>query len=81
MNITTNGNAYINAYHTGKKGYLNKFEKSLKLPFLSVLNNNLPGVKNSEINESKIDGSETALSDNVELSSAVVNASNISDSY
>jgi len=68
---------YINSYHEGKKGYINKFDKSLKSPFLNVLNNHLPNFKPNHIDESDVDESEVVVSDNVELSSAIVSASDI----
>ena len=70
---------FIHSYHEGKKGYVNKFEKSLKLPFLNVLHNHMPTTRPMPDNETKIDDSDVAVSDNVELSSAVVGSSTISD--
>jgi len=79
MSININGYNPISSYHEGKKGYLNKFEKSLKLPFLSALHNHLPNSKVNEANESKIDDSDIKVSDTVELSSAVVGASALTE--
>jgi len=78
--------SYINGFYTNEisspvvnTGYVNKFEKSLKLPFFNVLYNNMPSSKFAVIDESETDASEVAVSDIVELSSAVVGASNVSD--
>ena len=70
---------YIHSYHEGKKGYVNKFEKSLKSPFLKVLHTHLPNIKPAHVDEPEIDESDIAVSDNIELSSAVVSASDASD--
>ena len=67
---------YTSSYHEGKKGYVNKFEKSLKMPFMKVLHNHLPSIIPINKDDLKPDDSEIAVSDNVELSSAVVRASN-----
>jgi len=76
-----NGNyANIHSYHEGKKGYVNKFEKSVKLPFLKVLHNHLPSIMPVEKEDLKLDDSEIAVSDNIELSSAVVSASDVAGS-
>ena len=64
----------LNMYHEGKTGYVNKFEKSLKIPFLSVLHNHLPNNKVALIDELETDDSDFAISDSIELSSAVVGA-------
>jgi len=74
--INTNLN-YTNPYHEGKKGYVNKFEKSLKMPFLNVLHNQLPVNKPAHIDESDIKDTDIAVSDNIELSSAVTGASEV----
>ena len=71
--INTNTN-YTSSYHEGKKGYINKFEKSLKMPFLNVLYNHLPINKPANIDESDINDTDIAVSDNIELSSAVTGA-------
>ena len=77
MSYNVSGYVYTNSYHEGKVGYINKYDKSLKLPFISVLNNHLPNIKPLHIDEPEVDDSEIAISDNVELSSAVVGMSNI----
>ena len=79
MIYNINGYTYTNSYHEGKVGYINKFDKSLKLPFLNVLQNQLQAIKPNHIDETEIDESEIQISDNVELSSAVVSMSNIGD--
>ena len=80
MSLNIGGYTYINSYHEGKKGYVNKFEKSLKMPFLSVLQNHMPGVRPVQDDEIKIDDSELNVSDKIELSSAVVSATDASGS-
>jgi len=70
----------VHPYHEGKKGYVNKFEKSLKLPFLNVMQNNLPALKPDVDVDIKFDDSDIVISENVELSSAVVSATNASNS-
>ena len=68
---------FVHSYHEGKKGYINKYDKSLKLPFLNVLQNQLQNIKPAHINEPDVDESEIRISDNVELSSAVVSMTNL----
>ena len=81
MSYIVEGNTYVSSYHEGKKGYVNKFEKSLKSPFLNVLHNHLPGVRHTQTDdELKPDDSELNVSDTIELSSAVVSATDISNS-
>ena len=75
MSINTNNNININAVTTTKQTYIDKFDKSLKLPFLSLLQNQLPLIKSVQGDEIKPDDSDFAVSDNVELSSAVTAAS------
>ena len=75
MNYNISNYNYISSYHEGKKGYINKFEKSLKLPFLNVLHTHLPGNRPIHANEFEITESDIAISDNIELSSAVTGAS------
>jgi len=67
-------------YHEGKKGYVNKFEKSLKLPFLNVLQSNLPAVRPDIDNDIKFNDFDIVISDKAELSSAVVSATSAGDS-
>jgi len=70
---------YISSYHQGKVGYVNKFDKSVKLPFLNVMQNQTHMIKPAHIDEPDVDSSEIELSDNIELSSAVVSSSSMSD--
>ena len=70
----------VNSYHEGKKGYVNKFEKSLKLPFLNALQNNLPAFLPDIDEDIKFNDSDIVISDNAELNSAVVSATGASDS-
>ena len=80
MSYNIVNNTYTHSYHEGKKGYINTYEKSLKLPFLKVLHNHLPSIMPIDKDNLKLDESEIAVSDNVELSSAVVGAYNVSNS-
>jgi len=70
---------YINSYHEGKKGYINKLDKSLKMPFLNVMQSNMHNIKPTHIVEPDVDDSEVVISDNVELSSAIVSMSDVGD--
>jgi len=70
----------VHPYHEGKKGYVNKFEKSLKLPFLNVLQNNLPAARPEMDEDIKFYDSDIVISDNAELSSAVVSATGAGNS-
>jgi len=70
----------IHPYHEGKKGYVNKFEKSLKLPFLNILQNNLPAARPATDEDMRFYDSDIVISENVELSSAVVSATGAGDS-
>jgi len=70
---------YISSYHQGKVGYVNKFDKSVKLPFLNVMQNQSQIIKPAHMDEPDVDESEIELSDNIELSSAVVSRSSMSD--
>ena len=69
---------YISSYHQGKVGYVNKFDKSVKLPFLNVMQNQTQIIKPAHMDEPEVDTSELELSDNIELSSAVVSMSDMS---
>jgi len=80
MIYITGNHTYTSNYHEGKKGYVDKFEKSVKIPFLSVLHNHLPNNKTALTDELEADESDFAVSDNVELSSAVTGSSVVSDS-
>jgi len=79
MSYNVSGYTYTSPYHTGKVGYINKFDKSLKIPFLNVLHNQLQSTKPNHIDEPDVDDSEIVISDNIELSSAVVSMSDLGD--
>jgi len=79
MSYYIGGISNLNSYHQGKVGYINKFDKSLKMPFLNVLNNHLNSTKPVHIDEPEVDESEIVISDNIELRSAVVSMSNIGE--
>ena len=70
----------VHPYHEGKKGYVNKFEKSLKFPFLNALQHHLPSIRQDIDEDVKIDVSDIVISENAELSSAVVSATGAGDS-
>ena len=78
MSYNITGYTSTHPYHEGKVGYINKFDKSIKLPFLNVLQNQLQSIKPAHIDEPELDDSEIVVSDNIELSSAVVGLSEIS---
>ena len=80
MSININNYPYIYTSVQDNIGYVNKYEKSLKLPFLNVMNNHLLSSKPSFIDEPELDESDIAVSDNIELSSAVTGASQVSES-
>jgi len=79
MSYSINQYNYISSYHEGKAGYINKFDKSVKIPFLKVLQNQSQMIKPAHIDEPDVDESEIEISDNIELSSAVVSLSSMSD--
>jgi len=74
MSYISNEYTYVNSYHEGKKGYVDKFEKSIKLPFLNVMSNHMPNTKPPS-DDVKIDESDVAVSDHVEIRTAVAGAS------
>ena len=78
--MSINIGSYTNIYAAAstKQTYIDKYDKSLKLPFLSVLNNTLPNGNTAQGNEPVVDHSIGEVSDKVELSYAVVGSSNIS---
>ena len=57
-----------------KQTYIDKFDKSLKLPFVSVMKSNLQNVRVDLNGEQKPNESELKVNDTVELSSAVTGA-------
>ena len=68
---------YANIYTpaTTKQTYIDKYDKSLKLPFLNVLNNNLPNGNAAQGSEPVVDYTIGEVSDKVELNYAVVGSS------
>jgi len=60
---------------TTKQTYIDKFDKSLKLPFISVMQNRISGIGLNQSGEQKADNSDYSVLDNVELSSAVTGIS------
>jgi len=79
MIYNANEYTYVNPYHQGKVGYINKMDKSLKMPFLKVLQNQVQMMKPAHADEPDVDDEEIQISDNIELSSAVVSMSNIGE--
>jgi len=79
--MINNISGYSSTYNSPQvdKSYINKFDKSLKLPFYKVLSSNLPGMKPAGDDEIKINDSEIAASDNIAINSAVVGAAAVSD--
>jgi len=74
MNLYISNYTNLNTNTVTKQTYIDKFDKSLKLPFVSVLQNNLAYIKMAQENEFKPSDAELSVSDNVELSSAVTGA-------
>ena len=79
--MINNIGGYTGTYSSpeANNGYVNKYDKSLKLPFYKALLNNLPNMKPAPDDEVKISSSDIAASDNIAISSAVVGASAVSD--
>ena len=75
--MSINAVNYTNMYTvtTTKQTYIDKYDKSLKLPFLNVLNNHLPNGNTAQGNEPVVDHTIGEVSDKVELSYAVVGSS------
>ena len=63
-----------------KQTYIDKFDKSIKLPFAKMMINQMPNLKPVQSDEIKPDDSDFAVSDNVELSSAVTEAAALNNS-
>jgi len=74
MSINIGNYTSVYAAATTKQTYIDKYDKSLKLPFLSVLNNSQTNVSATQANEIKTDKSVSEISDTVELSYAVSGA-------
>jgi len=77
MSAAISNNMYIYNSPVTKQTYIDKFDKSLKLPFLSVMNNNVQALRPAQNDEIKPDESDLKISDNVELSSAVTGATEV----
>jgi len=80
MIFTINNHFDMNYNTVTKQTYINSDDKSLKLPFVKVLINNIPHFKTLHADELKLDDSELSVSDNIELSSAVTGAAEVSGS-
>jgi len=78
MDFTINNHINLNYNTVTKQTYIDKYDKSVKMPFVKALANNLPHVK-PYADEVKPDASELAVSDNIELSSAVTGATEVND--
>jgi len=68
----------INTYTTANQTYIDKYDKSLKLPFLNILNN-ISNEKTASGNELETDNFVSSESGNIAISSAVVGASPVND--
>ena len=80
MIFTINTHMGLNYNTSTKQTYIDKYDKSVKMPFAKVMINNLPHFKTFHADEVKYDDSDLALSDNIELSSAITGAANAGDS-
>ena len=80
MIFTINNHLDVNYNTATKQTYIDSNDKSLKLPFVKVLINNIPHFKTLHADEIKLDESELSVSDNIELSSAVTGATEASGS-
>jgi len=78
MVFTINNHFNLNYNTVTKQTYIDQYDKSLKLPFVKVMLNNMPHFMTVN-NDVKADVSELAVSDNIELSSAVTGAANVND--
>ena len=74
MELYISGYTTLNTNTTNKQTYIDKFDKSLKLPFVSALQNNLSYIKMAAENEFSPSDAELSISDSVELNSAVTGA-------
>jgi len=77
MIFTINNHFNLNYNTATKQTYIDTYDKSLKLPFVKVLVNNIPHYKTLQPDELKLDDSELSVSDNIELSSAVTGAASV----
>jgi len=80
MIFTINNHLNLNHNTSTKQTYVDQYDKSLKMPYAKVMINNLPHFKTFHADEIKFDDSELNVSDNIELSSAITGAANVSDS-
>jgi len=69
--------SYTGSYRERKVSYINKYDKSLKIPFITALHNQLQILNPAHSSEPDVDENEVEVSDIVELSSAVVGMSDI----
>jgi len=79
MIFTINNHLGLNHNTATKQTYIDNYDKSVKMPFVKVMINNLPHFKTFHADEVKLDNSELAISDNIELSSAITGAVSISE--
>lgn len=79
MIFTINTHFNLNYNTATKQTYIDKYDKSVKLPFATVMINNLPHFKTFHADELKPDESELTLSDNIELSSAITGGTAVGD--
>jgi len=77
--INTNYSGYNLNPGTTKQKYIDKFDKSVKMPFLKVLNDNALKVITEKDEDIKVNTSELVISDNAELSSAVTGATEVAN--
>ena len=80
MEIYTDNYSYLNTPVTTKQTYIDKFDKSLKLPFKNVLNNHFANIKPVIADEAGKNDPELMIKDIVELNYAVIGASSVGDS-
>jgi len=74
MIFTINNHMGLNYNTATKQTYIDKYDKSVKLPFVKVLINNMPHYKTFHADELNFNDSDLKVSDNIELSSAVTGA-------
>ena len=80
MIFTINNHFNLNYNTSTKETYIDQYDKSLKLPFVKVLLNNMPHLMTLHKEDVKLDDSELTISDNIELSSAVTGAADVTGS-
>jgi len=79
MSYYINNYTNINTYQGANRGYINKHEKSLKLPFFSAMQNSMLNTKPAPVEESIPEVTVDNANSRVALSSAVIGASPPSD--